>query len=98
MVAGWAVVAHAFNPSTREADAGQISVSSRPPWSTRASSRTDSKKLQRNHVSAFNIVVVMGIIALTATAATAGLGRHKETQTAETDICILQNYELNKVK
>ena len=33
-----AVMAHAFNPSTLEAEAG-ISVSSRPAWSTRASSR-----------------------------------------------------------
>jgi hypothetical protein len=30
---GWAVVAHAFNPSTREAEAGRF-LSSRPAWST----------------------------------------------------------------
>jgi hypothetical protein len=29
----WAVVAHAFNPSTREAEAGRF-LSSRPAWST----------------------------------------------------------------
>jgi major histocompatibility complex class I len=31
--AGWAVVAHAFNPSTWEAESG-VSLSSRPAWST----------------------------------------------------------------
>jgi hypothetical protein len=29
-----AVVAHAFNPSTREAEAGGFLLSSRPAWST----------------------------------------------------------------
>jgi hypothetical protein len=29
----WVVVAHAFNPSTREAEAGRF-LSSRPAWST----------------------------------------------------------------
>jgi hypothetical protein len=29
----WAVVMHAFNPSTREAEAGRF-LSSRPAWST----------------------------------------------------------------
>ena len=40
---GLAVVAHAFNPSTQEAEA----VSSRPAWSTRANSRTDSKATEK---------------------------------------------------
>jgi hypothetical protein len=31
---GWAVVAHAFNPSTQEAEAGGF-LSSRPAWSTK---------------------------------------------------------------
>jgi hypothetical protein len=31
---GWAVVAHAFNPSTWEAEAGSF-LSSRPAWSTK---------------------------------------------------------------
>ena len=42
------VVAHTFNFSTREAEAGrQISVSSRPAWSTRASSRTGFKATEK---------------------------------------------------
>jgi hypothetical protein len=32
-ITSWAVVAHAFNPSTREAEAGGF-LSSRPAWST----------------------------------------------------------------
>jgi hypothetical protein len=32
--AGWAVVAHAFNPSTREVEAGGF-LSWRPAWSTK---------------------------------------------------------------
>jgi hypothetical protein len=32
-VTGWAVVAHAFNPSTWKAEAGAF-LSSRPAWST----------------------------------------------------------------
>jgi hypothetical protein len=43
------VVAHAFNPSTREAEAGRF-LSSRPAWSTKVSSRT-AKATQRNLVS-----------------------------------------------
>jgi hypothetical protein len=39
------VVAHAFNPSTREAEAGRF-LSSRPTWS-RVSSRT-ARAIQRN--------------------------------------------------
>jgi hypothetical protein len=33
MMDSWAVVAHAFNPSTQEAEAGGF-LSSRPAWST----------------------------------------------------------------
>jgi hypothetical protein len=43
------VVAHAFNPSTREAEAGGF-LSSRPAWSTNVSSRT-ARAIQRNPVS-----------------------------------------------
>jgi hypothetical protein len=43
-----AVVVHAFNPSTREAEAGGF-LSSRPAWS-RVSSRT-ARAIQRNPVS-----------------------------------------------
>jgi hypothetical protein len=32
-ILGWAMVAHAFNPSTGEAEAGGF-LSSRPAWST----------------------------------------------------------------
>ena len=42
-----AVVAHAFNPSTWEAEAGKISVSSRPTWFTRASFRTGFKATEK---------------------------------------------------
>jgi hypothetical protein len=43
-------VVEAFNPSTREAEAGGF-LSSRPPWSTyKASSRT-ARAIQRNPVS-----------------------------------------------
>ena len=42
----WAVAVHAFNPSTREAEAGG-SLSLTPAWSTRASSRT-ARTTQRN--------------------------------------------------
>jgi hypothetical protein len=44
-----AVVAHAFNPSTQEAEAGRF-LSSRPAWSTKLSSRT-ARATQRNPVS-----------------------------------------------
>ena len=44
-----AVVAHAFIPSTWEAEAGGF-LSSRPAWSTKVSSRT-AKAIQRNPVS-----------------------------------------------
>jgi hypothetical protein len=44
----WAVVAHAFNPSTWEAEAGEF-LSSRPTWS-RVSSRT-ARAIWRNPVS-----------------------------------------------
>ena len=48
---GQVVVAHAFNISTQEAEAGRwISGSSRPVWSTRASSRTARAVTQRNPV------------------------------------------------
>ena len=40
------MVAHAFNPSTREAEAGG-SLSSRPAWSTRASSGTGPKATEK---------------------------------------------------
>jgi hypothetical protein len=43
------VVAHTFNPSTREAEAGGF-LSSRPAWSTQVSSRT-ARAIQRNPVS-----------------------------------------------
>jgi hypothetical protein len=43
------VVAHAFNPSTWEAEAGGF-LSSRPAWSTKVSSRT-ARATQRNPVS-----------------------------------------------
>jgi hypothetical protein len=44
------VVAHAFNPSTREAEAGRF-LSSRPAWSTyKVSSRT-ARAIKRNPVS-----------------------------------------------
>jgi hypothetical protein len=47
---GWAVVAHAFNPSTWEAETGGF-LSSRPAWSLyRVSSRT-ARATQRNPVS-----------------------------------------------
>jgi hypothetical protein len=42
------VVAHAFNPSTQEAEAGGF-LSSRPAWSTKVSSRT-ARATQRNPV------------------------------------------------
>jgi hypothetical protein len=42
-------VAHAFNPSTWEAEAGRF-LSSRPAWSTKVSSRT-ARATQRNPVS-----------------------------------------------
>jgi hypothetical protein len=44
-----AVVAHAFNPSTWEAEADRF-LSSRPAWSTRVSSRT-VRAIQRNPVT-----------------------------------------------
>jgi hypothetical protein len=43
------VVAHAFNPSTWEAEAGRF-LSLRPAWSTKVSSRT-ARAIQRNPVS-----------------------------------------------
>jgi hypothetical protein len=43
------MVAHAFNPSTWEAEAGEF-LSSRPPWVYRVSSRTP-RATQRNPVS-----------------------------------------------
>ena len=43
----WAVVAHAFNPNTRKAEAGRSLVSSRPIWTTRASSMTGSKPTEK---------------------------------------------------
>jgi len=43
------VVAHAFNPSTWEAEAGRF-MSSRPAWSTELSSRT-ARAIERNPVS-----------------------------------------------
>jgi hypothetical protein len=43
------VVAHAFNPSTWEAEAGGF-LSSRPAWDYRVSSRT-ARTAQRNPVS-----------------------------------------------
>jgi hypothetical protein len=43
------VVAHAFNPSTQEAEAGRF-LSSRPAWSYKVSSRT-ARAMQRNPVS-----------------------------------------------
>ena len=46
---GRAVVAHAFNPSTWEVEAGRF-LSSRPAWSNRVSSRT-ARATQRNPVS-----------------------------------------------
>jgi hypothetical protein len=42
------VVAHAFNPSTREAEAGRF-LSLGPAWSTKMSSRT-ARAIQRNPV------------------------------------------------
>jgi hypothetical protein len=42
-------VVHAFNPSPQEAEAGKF-LSSRPPWSTKVSSRT-ATAIQRNPVS-----------------------------------------------
>jgi hypothetical protein len=51
------VVAHAFNPSTWEAEAGRF-LSSRPAWSTNVSSRT-ARAAQRNPVSKkkkFNLI------------------------------------------
>ena len=44
---GQAMVAHAFNPSIPGGTGRQISVSSRPAWSTRASSRTGSKVTEK---------------------------------------------------
>jgi hypothetical protein len=44
---GWAVVAHAFNPSSWEAEADRF-LSSRPAW-TRVSSRS-ARAIQRNPV------------------------------------------------
>ena len=41
------MVVHAFNPRTREAEVGG-SLSLRPAWSTRVSSRTGTKATQRN--------------------------------------------------
>jgi hypothetical protein len=43
------MVAHAFNPSTQEAEAGGFLIS-RPAWSYKVSSRT-ARALQRNCVS-----------------------------------------------
>jgi hypothetical protein len=43
------MVAHAFNPSTREAEAGGF-LSLRPAWFTKVSSRT-ARAIQRNPVS-----------------------------------------------
>jgi hypothetical protein len=43
------VVAHTFNPSTREAEAGGF-LSSRPAWSTKVISRT-ARAIQSNPVS-----------------------------------------------
>jgi hypothetical protein len=43
------VVAHTFNPSTQEAEAGRF-LSSRPTWSTKVSPRT-ARAIQRNPVS-----------------------------------------------
>jgi hypothetical protein len=48
IVAEPSVVAHAFNPSTREEEAGGF-LSSRPAWSYRMSSRT-ARATQRNPV------------------------------------------------
>ena len=45
-----AMVAYVFNPSIWESEAGR-SLSSRPAWSRRASSRTGTKAIQRNSVS-----------------------------------------------
>ena len=43
----WAVVAHAFNPSTWEAEAGGF-LSSRPAWSTEFESQDSQGYTQRN--------------------------------------------------
>ena len=45
-----AVVAQALNPSTQEVEAGMISVSSRPSWYTRSSSRAGSKAIVSKHL------------------------------------------------
>jgi hypothetical protein len=44
------VVAHAFNPSTREAEAGGF-LSSRPAWSIYKLSSRTARDIQRNPVS-----------------------------------------------
>ena len=43
------VVVHAFNPSTRKGDAGDL-CSLRPAWSTRASSRKTRAVIHKNSV------------------------------------------------
>jgi hypothetical protein len=47
MFSGWAVVAHAFNPSTWEVEAGGF-LSLRPAWSTYSLSSRIGKAIQRN--------------------------------------------------
>ena len=47
---GQAVVVHAFNPSTWEAEAGRF-LSSRPGWTTELVSSKTARAIQRNPVS-----------------------------------------------
>jgi major histocompatibility complex class I len=44
---GWAMVAHAFNPSNWEAEAGRF-LSSRPAWSTQRNPQKTNKQKQKN--------------------------------------------------
>jgi hypothetical protein len=60
----WAVVAHAFNPSTREAEAGRF-LSSRPAWSTewvQDSQGYSEKPILKKQIVISQLVVKRGTI------------------------------------
>jgi hypothetical protein len=52
-----AVVAHAFNPSTREADAGEF-LSSRPAWSTEDSQDRETLSRKEKKTKAVQLITL----------------------------------------